>query len=311
MLEGYRGRIRQAVIPLLVALAAIFCLTCAYYLGAINAHYTERAAYRTRHYAEHSEKRISDECTNRELAAFSKCVKEIVEATNEHQRSENDLSAQQAMADWAYWMMIVSVAGFFVGASGVVLVALILAETREAVRVTREIGQDQSRAYVHVNKAELYWGNRHAASPGVTLTVCNTGATPAKWFAISSRVIVSYWTEDGPPEDTVFASVPLPDEPFIWNAIGANAELTAPGLRAADKDELTKAIRNIVRIDALGVIRYETFFGEIFESEFWFVARGPLDWKYRDIEGGKGSVEVPHRMVRAAGRLRTYEKMKT
>lgn len=72
---------------------------------------------------------------------IAKCASEIIEATNEHERSQGDLSAQTEIARWALYMLIATVGMAIITFACVVFVW-------QTLKVTREIGMAQVRAYV-------------------------------------------------------------------------------------------------------------------------------------------------------------------
>ena len=73
----------------------------------------------TASYAASAEKEIEQRCLNLEPPRMAECIRGIIEATNEHNRDEDDLVAQTDMAWWAFWMVIVSV-----GSAGVTVVGI-------------------------------------------------------------------------------------------------------------------------------------------------------------------------------------------
>jgi hypothetical protein len=252
-------------------------------------------------------------------------VKEVIESTREAQRSEYDLSAQEAMADSAFWMMLSSVIGSAVGAFGVFYLALTLAETRLAVKAAEDAVK-VSRAYLHVESIKFWVGDR-TINPKAIAWVKNSGETPAKWFNVVSAANLY-------PIDYSYPSAieinPETDRELMWNAIGGGDELSV--LIQISHDVITK-IRDAARnsndhqIVISGVVQYETFFSEIFETEFMFVGR-PLptrkkvkvtdeNIKLTEIEEKQrraGSIiefntEEPHTLQRARRRLSSYKQI--
>lgn len=114
---------------------------------------------------------------------MAKCVHDVIQATNEHDRAENDLVAQTEMAWWAFWMAIVSGAALIITAVGIYFIRETLVETRKAVKaaddavdVTQDVGQAQVRAYVACQSAKFavdldaFW---------CAVTLKNAGQSPA------------------------------------------------------------------------------------------------------------------------------------
>lgn len=82
---------------------------------------------------------------------------------------------------------------------------LLWRSSKEGIRFTYDIGKDQMRCYVHVERAELTWGNRHGSNPSVMLIVKNTGQTPARWFHIVARSFVRPLEEDGTDKMSLYS----------------------------------------------------------------------------------------------------------
>lgn len=211
---------------------------------------------------------------------------------------------------YAQWIMaIISLVATFISIWAVWLV-------RKTLNATKEVGRDQARAYVHIERAELRWGNSQGDYPSFTLAALNTGQTPAKWFECGAVVFTRPLNEDGlTADDLKFSDIDFSGlTSHRWNALGSNKELSF-GIASKFSQIASKAYgRKDVSLDIAGVLRYETFFGEIFESEFWFTRRPPPAFAYQKRSGSDalasyGVKEMPHQMQRAAGSLRTYRQI--
>ncbi len=174
--------------------------------------------------------------------------------------------------------------------------------------------RDELRAYVHIDGAELRWGDPQGSDPSITLFAKNSGQTPAKWFGARTTVILGLIdeTEVAQPFSKLHQ---LDQKMHRWSALAGGMELSfSGGSRYAA--ELKKALVEQLVINVVGVVQYETIFGEIFESEFWFVCR-PLH-RFKGLRPknaqpgvaifGTGS-EVPASMQRAARVLQTYRRV--
>lgn len=120
---------------------------------------------------------------------------------------ESDLCAQwraayaaEASARWAKW-------GFWIGLLGVIglLVTIIqgrkaLSRARKSNAISREIGQAEARAYVHVFKVELK-DVVGKFRPRITVSYKNFGQTPARKLACNS--VVSLVFSGGPPSQEI------------------------------------------------------------------------------------------------------------
>lgn len=232
--------------------------------------------------------------------------------------------ATQDMRDYAYGSTVTAVASAGIAFLSLVLMlgSIILlwrankaafgavSAGRDAVTATREIGKAQAQAYVHVEKAELLWGSDSSPEPRFILTVINTGMTPARWFECEATA----FTRELDGERKLSGKMLFSDIDYTavnktrWNALGAGKETTLPAGR--DKSpEIIDAYRNDNKaINIAGVLRYETFFGDIFESEFWFVV-GPQHRYRRETTSSPGIItyrEIPAVMRKAAGNMETF-----
>lgn len=209
-------------------------------------------------------------------------------AASAAQRSAISGEGQEVAARWQLW-----IAGI-----GTALLLLSLKYTRDALKLTREIGRDQSRAYVQAKKAHAAWCG--GILPVITVTVDNRGQTPAKWFGY--RCVV--------------ASSELPSRPFNRESVQKAKKTCWYGLGPNDKrtfriaQEILSPFANqsgprktILRID--GLIEYETFFGELYISEFSF--HGDVDPRNGIVhEFGKASEMKPIKLSHSAQELRSY-----
>lgn len=125
------------------------------------------------------------------------------ESTRERERAEQDLRDQDNMAKWAFWMFLVGGGELLLTAIGVFLVWRTLLHTRDAavaardaVIETRSTGEAQTRAYLNIVKASVYFMQpRH--HPVIEIQVLNYGLSPAYDFVWNP--IVTYYAGDKLP----------------------------------------------------------------------------------------------------------------
>lgn len=168
------------------------------------------------------------------------------------------VSTEDTLAQW--FMML-----FTVAAAGLLWWTLV---------ETRKIGKAQTRAYLHVEKAEVIWlnslGHFENTERGdvfaVVLNVRNTGTTPAKWHEISGRITVRKRSESG--------SIDLNSsivKPMRWGHIAPGE---ASNSRFGSHESLplfhdaTESENHMLM--ASGLLTYETVFGEICDVPFAF-----------------------------------------
>lgn len=168
----------------------------------------------------------------------------------------------------AAWLSSIAVA---IGTVFLIWNLILMRETnksaREAVAVTREVARDQSRAYVHVTK--VHW-RESGDQFEFAIFVANGGQTPAKRFHIGATLEVQ--TFGSAPVGEIDKNLPL----VGWSALPGQDVLWLRYVPIAIPDFTTIAARNLSQqyIILRGRLRYETIYGEIFETEFSFMGRG-------------------------------------
>jgi hypothetical protein len=170
-----------------------------------------------------------------------------------------DLTAQENMARATNWIAWFSMLAFVTAGAGVLLLV-------RNLNVTREVGRDQSRAYVHVKSVRWL---EDSESSEFTMFVENSGATPVKRFEIFAECL----TKDPMIE---LPSRIQPIEMKGWNGLPSNDVFQlkfAPKFIPNEDAILARDILGTYLIFR-GIIRYTTIFNEIFESEFSFMGRG-------------------------------------
>lgn len=121
----------NTVLGLLLALVLLSGFTWAVWsIAALNARDALNAERRADQHAAEAQQTIERACAGLEPPALTKCIEEIVKASQEAERSEYDLAAQEAMARWAGWMVAVTGLTFLITGLGVFLVWSTLLETR-------------------------------------------------------------------------------------------------------------------------------------------------------------------------------------
>ncbi|WP_300584976.1 hypothetical protein [Marivita sp.] len=157
-------------------------------------------------YARHAQDEINSACTGLDGVAQTECIIRVIEATNEHQRSEQDLNAQRNMARWALWMLVATMMMALITALGVYYVWRTLLATQKMAEDTRDIGEAQVRAYLSMNDGEVIIGEilednelGHQVRFDVWLTVHNSGQSPA----MGVQVKIPKWRETHTIRDVV------------------------------------------------------------------------------------------------------------
>lgn len=246
-------------------------------------------------------------------------VKPEGKSADEIQREKDDLKAQQDMARWARLMAMITALGVAVTVAATIYVAKTLRETRrmvveaekttkaaeETIAVTRDMARDQSRAYVHAKLAEIFWIDEYA---GVSLTfkVENTGQTPVKWYGFRCHATLNDIRHDAPFPISTIRSRPLARWSYLPNGETVVAKVQDPLVLK----ELVSAREAQCAFRLDGIIFYETFFGEEFETEFSFFTEYTIDNPLAfDKKTGKYR-PVPDKLKAMPGTYRTYERVR-
>lgn len=237
----------------------------------------ERARYeqqRTSEYAGNAEADIRRTCIGVDDSAQAECIRQVVETGNEHQRAERDLSAQQEMARWAFYMLAVSSAGLVITAVGIYYVRDTLIETRKSVQVTREIGEAQVRAYLSIRPTVIpsMEGAPLDHRRSFEVEIENAGLTPARNV---NAVVYADWLPRNLPS-------PCPNlvrmrdgstQADLTIAAGSSISASAE-TKLTDLDFLTKDTNAGPTVPHLyGIVWYNDVFGRPHRTRFAFVAQ--------------------------------------
>lgn len=188
-----------------------------------------------------------------------------IEADRQRNQEGRDLEAQESMAKWARWMFWATLGTAAVTIVGLVLIGFTLNYTKkaaehtegmlrqaeratiaaeDAVIATRDIGEKQVRAYLHVKSVTLTIGE-DGDSVGATLSIANAGQSPA----IECSALVTVETDN---RGAAMLRVPLPN-------IAANSETTRT-LKPAPRD--TFVLIGVKRFTASVAIEAKDVFGK-------------------------------------------------
>jgi hypothetical protein len=190
MAEEKRSRFETRVRLGFAAVALIWTLLFVWDLSGSLARNDADAQRFTSLYAESVGERIGRLCPAPKAPGFYSCAAQQVAAARDQQRAEQDLNAQNRMADWAFWMMLISLITTGVSATALWFVKGTLDATREAVEEarkatraaeltvveTRKIGEAQVRGYLAVEKVMLTI--RKDDLLDLEVQIANTGHSP-------------------------------------------------------------------------------------------------------------------------------------
>lgn len=188
-------RLDTTVIGLLGAFVLVSLFILSWQLARLDASYSRQAEQSAAEYGDRTQDRIRSTCKEMESIAFSKCVDEIVKATEEFQTSQRDLAAQQSMALWACAMFWTSAASLIVTAGGIVFVARTFWITQGQLDQQRDANSISIRSAIAAEKtlaaSERPWicitaeitsalkFHENNATVSINIIVKNTGKIPA------------------------------------------------------------------------------------------------------------------------------------
>ena len=175
-----------------------------FYTGNESGYYQGQAERSTAQYPSDTQ-RIVDGCFKLPTRADKvKCIDEATKAAHENQRAEKDLTAQQEMEDWAWWVMVLGILQFLATIITLGFVKLTLDATLAAVKgtnvaakaaqdanaIAREVGEAQVRAYLRIELVKTcvttdLSGKKKAQ---ITLVYVNTGNSTAYDVRIAYKV---------------------------------------------------------------------------------------------------------------------------
>jgi hypothetical protein len=182
-----------------------------------------------------------------------------------------DLHAQQTMAAWAQPMFWATVASAALGLFALYGAYRTLSLTRKAIKDAREIGENQTQAYVHASKASF------GSQDNVIVSCKNSGLTPATHFSVNGEAKIV-------KRGMASSSITFHNDEFkTWSSLGATDELTV-GILAGNK-----AIRQFKRgptdpddlLLITGQIIYCTVFNHDHLTQFAFYVEPTSQTRFR------------------------------
>lgn len=156
MLRGdWRRYAKIAGLTVLTLSAAIFVFVWGATLGQVSGHYGAQSQGYASQYPSDTDKRVEQCFTNPDLAAAKQCAQEAITADRENQRSEHDLQAQREVADWTYYVLVISIVQIPLGVLGLIALLVTIDQGREANEIARNSAKLQSRCYLSVSSIEV------------------------------------------------------------------------------------------------------------------------------------------------------------
>lgn len=195
----HRDVIRWVGFTFTALTGAVIMLTIGLSIGGSLGYHEAQADGYAAQYPNETDKRVAKCFDQTAIASAKKCAQDAVEAGRDDQRSERDLSAQRQMAEWAYWLLLFTVAQSLLGIGGFIALLITIQQGRDANKITRETGRKQVRAYLGVTSVTMEDGDEGV--PKFVINLSNNGVSPADVTRLRVSVI---WM--GAPVETVMVS---------------------------------------------------------------------------------------------------------
>ena len=186
-----------------LALALIY--GAGYFTGDLSGYYAGDADRAANQYPGDTQRMIDDCFKLPSRPATVKCVSEASASARENQRAEKDLVAQQDMADWAWWVMVIGVLQFFATIATLGFVKLTLDATLEAVKDTGDATKAMLRQNELTEATQRPWLSvtieavgphrieENALHIGFQILIKNSGPMPAHY--VSATIATEKATE--------------------------------------------------------------------------------------------------------------------
>ena len=238
----------------------------AYHIGSTSASYhSEQSGYSQNETAA-TEKAIA-QCALKPDPSLEECIAEQIKAGRDDYRSEQDLYAQRSMAQWAWWLLVVSLAQIPLGVLGLIALIVTIRQGREANEISRDSARHQNRAYMAVSSIEVDEPNwidikgqkrtKRVLSSKANLVLTNNGETPA-------HITFMYFSFNWLEGHMVSPMMDVSQEMDFFVHRGAPANVPIP-IRAD-----VEGLKEVGELFVIGAMNYKDVFGEIHTTEFCF-----------------------------------------
>jgi hypothetical protein len=130
---------------------AVLVLFAGYFIGRSGGFYDAEANGYAAQYHSATEQRINDCLRQRRPPnTAARCVEEAANAGHEEQRAEQNLDAQRQMADWAWWLLVVTVVQTPITLVGILLLLRNIQQADAANEISRQAMMAENRAWVEI-----------------------------------------------------------------------------------------------------------------------------------------------------------------
>lgn len=189
-MSGGDWSVRDTIIVGLFGLFAVVVLAGAIFATGYSkaAHRIEAQNYASQYPADTNERIAA--CPTESVVALRKCIEEVVASAREDQRSEQDLNAQRDMAEWAWWLLVISFATLIVSGFGLLALLKTINQGQEANDIARTAFIGELRPWVDVEVVSVSMSAKSDTFElDVDFKVTNRGKTPALKVETRARII--------------------------------------------------------------------------------------------------------------------------
>jgi hypothetical protein len=148
MSDGNRDAHTSAIIIGVVSFLIIFGLIG--YAKGFDTVKRSNAEIAAKIHHEDTENRISRNCTSIDSAALAQCIERQIKTSGEYQRAEQDIYAQQSMAEWAKWL-------FFLTTISTAITGLVGIVVWQTLKVTTDTVGEMSEANHIMRNEQRPW----------------------------------------------------------------------------------------------------------------------------------------------------------
>lgn len=279
--EGRRRVVKITGISAAALGSLLLMLFVGYGMGLSGGFYdAQRDEYSAQ--IEHETQERIDDCFARTQppAKAHECVENAVTASRESQQSEQDLNAQRKMADWAWWLVVITLAQTPLTLGGLILLLQTIWQGQEAIRLqkaeTRPWLSFAELKIKRLNVQQLSNSPDWVVTPVMEMQVVNSGNAPAVDVRVFTQAVenpispeteaqIDHWAKHQVESRRGFTMGVLPpnaQRPYKYaipnvvpfqDAYGAELRDTFPGIAAfvtyrAIGDETTRQTVQVFRL---------------------------------------------------------------
>lgn len=257
------AEISNSALTLFVVVLLLIFSMIGFYLG-LDSGRDRVAKTNAQVHHENAFAQIDQLCADRNFPKLIECIQKVLDTSGEQQLAEFDLAAQQEVAEWTKWVLVVSVVSSFITMVGIYFVWLTFGEARKTNNIAMEVGQAQVRAYISLGRINTTFNfNRSGFVTGLVLqpNFKNTGQSPG---IIVSAFFDTQWSD-------------APDTYLVFNVKHRKITIQASKIGASEDRDFDAAILDIKFVKEnfkkgkhlvlAGIVRYTDVFSQVLRDD--------------------------------------------